>query len=54
MSPLGARVVRSWVWTSARDTSAVPDHLDGGWCACVQKGGEVLLCKVVNDGFRVV
>ena len=51
MSPLGARVVRSWVWTSARDTSAMPDHPYGGWCVCVQKGGEALLCKVVDDGF---
>jgi hypothetical protein len=47
MLHLGARMVRSWVWTTA-----MPDHLDGGWCACAEGGGQPLLCKVVDDGFE--
>ena len=47
---LGAVIMeRCCIWTSAsvvvamvREASVMPDHLDGGWCACVERKGKTL------------
>ena len=35
----------------ARHAPVMPDHLDGGWCACVERRGKIVPCEVVDDGF---
>jgi hypothetical protein len=36
----------------ARDASVVPVHLDGRWCACIERTrGKTILCEVIYHGF---